>query len=296
MYVTIQNFGFNNAVKCFIADGVYDFPERIHQFAEIQFILEGEVEITVDGKTEILGKDDVVVISPFRAHSFKTKPGTRRWILIPSSNFISDFISGERTLINGEACGFPASDGLSLYIRENIFDMGDRIVDLEQGGSLMLKVKALAYAILNEYTEKVPQSTSKIKNNALASIIMYISENFKQNLTRASIGAALGYSPSYISHVIESLPETSLSSLLNSMRVEYAKKLLSDRGRITAASKASNFTEKADLPIDAFSMLDIALECGFVSERSFYRAFKSITGYSPKAYIDRKFSPADGTV
>jgi len=291
MYVTIQNFGFNNAVKCFVADGVYDFPTRIHQFAEIQFILEGEVTLTCNGKTEILGADDIIVISPFKPHSFKTKPGTKRWILIPSSNFISDFISSDRALINGESCGFRSSAGLSLFIRENLFDMGDRVVDLSLNDRLMMKIKMLAYAILNEYIEKVPQKTSEIKNNALASIILYISEHFKENLTRSSVGAALGYSPSYISHVIEDLPGTSFSSLLNSLRVEYAKKLLSDKRRVNEAPKGAERGKSLnDLPIFSFNMLDVALECGFGSERSFYRTFKSLTGYSPKRYLSAKFS------
>ena len=290
MYVTIQNFGFNNAVKCFIADGEYDFPTRIHQFAEIQFILEGGVELTSDGKNESLRAGDIIVISPFKPHSFKTKPGTKRWILIPSSNFISDFVSGNRALINGERCGFTASDGLSLFIRENLFDMGDKVVDLEANDRLTMKIKALAYAILNEYTEKVPQITSEIKNNALASIILYIAENFRENLTRASVGVALGYSPSYISHVIEYLPDTSFSSLLNSLRVEYAKKLLSDKRAIPSSTAAKGAKTSHALPLPSFSMLDIALECGFGSERSFYRIFKAHTGYSPKSYASKKAS------
>ena len=268
MFVSIQNFGFNNAVKCFIASGAYEFPTRIHQFAEIQFILEGEVELTVENKTEMLRAGDVIVISPFRAHSFKTTAATKRWILIPSSNFISDFISNDCALINGERCGFTASGGLASFIRESLFDMGDKVVDLEANHRLMLKVKALSYARLNEYTEKVPQTKSEIKNNALASIIMYIAEHFRENLTRSSVGAELGYSPSYISHVIEDLPGTSFSMLLNSLRVEYAKKLLREK---------------------SFNILNVALECGFGSDRNFYRTFKALTGYSPKEYASLKF-------
>ena len=287
MYVTIQNFGFNNAVKCFIADGEYDFPTRMHQFAEIQFILEGEVSLTVGSKTENLRAGDVIVISPFKPHSFKTAPGTKRWILIPSSNFISDFVLGDRVLISGERCGFTASEGLSLFIRENLFDMGDKVINLEANDRLMLKIKALSYAILNEYVEKVPQVTAEIKNNALASIILYIAENFRENLTRASVGAALGYSPSYISHVIEDLPDTSFTSLLNSLRVEYAKKLLSEKRAIPSAEGAKDAKNLHALPLSSFSMLDIALECGFGSERSFYRIFKAHTGYSPKTYASK---------
>lgn len=285
MYVTIQNFGFNNAVKCFIADGEYDFPTRIHQFAEIQFILEGGVELTSDGKEESLGAGDIIVISPFKPHGFKTKPGTKRWILIPSSSFISDFVPGNRAFINGERCGFKASDGLAHFLRENIFDMGDKVVDLEANDRLTRKIKALAYAILNEYTEKVPQTNSEIKNNALASIILYIAENFRENLTRASVGEALGYSPSYISHVIEDLPKTSFSSLLNSLRVEYAKKLLKEKR--SHSSKNGN-ENTSTLPLASPSMLDVALECGFGSERNFYRIFKAYTGYSPKFYASKK--------
>ena len=270
MYVSIQNFGFNNSVKCFIADGVYDFPTRIHQFTEIQFILEGEVELTVDSKTEILHEGDVIVISPFRAHSFKTKEGTKRWILIPSNTFISDFISHDMALIDGERCGFTASAGLGAFIRENLFDMGDKTVDIEANHRLMLRIKALAYAILNEYTEKVPRMKRAIKNNALTTIIMYIAEHFRENLTRASVGAELGYSPSYISHVIEDLPGTSFSMLLNSLRVEYAKKLIVEKN---------------------YNMLNVALECGFGSDRNFYRTFKALTGYSPKEYATLKFKP-----
>ena len=268
MFVSVQNFGFNNAVKCFIANGAFEFPTRIHQFAEIQFILEGEVELTVDSKTEHLKAGDVMVISPFKAHSFKTTKETKRWILIPSSNFIPDFISSDKALINGEKCGFTASSGLSQYLFENLFDMGDRVVNLEADIKLTLKIKALAYAILNEYTQKVPRQKSSIKNNALASIIMYIGEHFRENLTRSSVGAALGYSPTYISHVIEELPTTTFSSLLNSLRVEYAKELLSKK---------------------QLTMIEVALECGFGSDRNFYRTFKEFTGYSPKQYIDLKF-------
>ena len=54
------------------------------------------------------------------------------------------------------------------------------------------------------------------------------------------------------------------SSILNALRVEYAKKILEKGG---------------------FNVLDVALECGFGSERTFYRVFKDSTGMSPRKYI-----------
>ena len=269
MHISIQNFGFNDSVKCFIADGFYEFPTRIHQFTEIQYIINGTLELTVDGITEHLSKGDIAVISPFRNHSFKCSHDAKRWILIPSNNFIADYISNESVLINGEKCSFSASNGLKSYLDENLFDMGDKIFDLGLNKRLMLKIKALSYAILEEYTRTIPQRKTNLKNNALANIVIYLSEHFKENLTRESVGAKLGYSSSYISHVIETIPNMTFSKLLNSLRVEYAKNLLLG-------------TE--------LSMIDIALDSGFGSERSFYRIFKESTGYTPFAYKKAKHS------
>ena len=263
MHITMQNFGFAKSAKCFIANGAYEFPTRIHQFTEMQYIMEGTLYLEVDGKAEELSRGDVAVISSFRPHSFRCSPDSKRFILIVSRGFISDFASGDSSLIKGERCGFKASEGLCAYLKENAPDLGDRVVNLENEKALSLKIKALAYTILCEYTEKVPRLSENIKSNALASIIMYIGEHYTEPLTRASVGMALGYSPSYISHVIEKLNGISFAELINSLRVARAKELL----------------KNGDM-----SAIDIALECGFGSERSFYRAFKEITGETPKKY------------
>ncbi|MCB1605044.1 MAG: helix-turn-helix transcriptional regulator [Xanthomonadales bacterium] len=39
---------------------------------------------------------------------------------------------------------------------------------------------------------------------------------------------------------------------------------------------------------DNLTILDIALDCGFNSQASFYRAFKKFEGMTPKAYLDSK--------
>ena len=226
--------------------------------------LEGELELESEGKTEHLSAGDIAVISPFRPHSFKCSVDAKRFILIPSGNFIVDFISSDSILIKGKSCGFTASEGLRAYVTEKLFDLGDRVINLEKEREISLKIRSLVYPILTEYLEKVPHVQSEIKGDALASIILYISEHFSEPLTRASVGAALGYSPSYISHTIERLRGVSFSDLINSLRIERAKALLKN---------------------SKMSALDIALECGFGSERSFYRAFKEITGATPKSYV-----------
>ena len=100
-------------------------------------------------------------------------------------------------------------------------------------------------------------------DNALVSVLLYVKEHFKENINRASLAKALGYHPVYLSQCVNSIPNMNLRKLINSTRVEYAKGLLS----------------KSDMKI-----IDIALECGFGGERSFYRAFYEILKLTPGEY------------
>ena len=81
------------------------------------------------------------------------------------------------------------------------------------------------------------------------------------------LSAALGYTKGHLSHCLAAIPYFNFNSLLNSLRIELAKQLLHES--------------------DARS-IDIALEVGFSCERSFHRAFKQLTGMTPREYASKK--------
>lgn len=263
MHISVQNFGFEKAAKCYTAEGLYDYSARIHQFAEIQCVLEGELEIEVDGVTERLYAGDIAVIGPFRTHSVHSTKGVRTWLTIFSNGLIPEYVTKDKIFINRDRCVFHASEALFSYIKNNYIDLGERVISLDKAGDLLFRVKGLIYPVLSEYVREVPDSSPKKKNNAMASILLYINQHFQEPLTRESVGAALGYSPTYVSHVIELIPNMNFRRLVNSIRIEYAKDLIRER---------------------EMSMVDIALECGFTGERTFYRAFSELTGMTPLRY------------
>ena len=78
-----------------------------------------------------------------------------------------------------------------------------------------------------------------------------------------NVAKALGYSESYFSRAINKTAGFGFNTLLAMIRIESAKKLLLE-------------TKK--------SIVEIVIECGFGSERSFYRQFKDMTGVSPLRY------------
>ena len=92
---------------------------------------------------------------------------------------------------------------------------------------------------------------------------MYIFEHYKENITLKKVAAAIGYTSNYISSCLSVIPKANFRTIINSARVEHAKKLL----------------VSTDMRI-----VDIALESGFASENVFYGIFEKHTGMTPRKY------------
>jgi len=265
MQVHYKNFGAKTSVRCGFLEGDYTFPEHIHQYPEIVFVEDGELEITVDGATEKMGKGDFAIVAPFRTHSFRTENFVKRWICVFSDDFLKNVLSDEQYYGTGKQCVFHASEELLCYVKDKLYDSGELFFEMSE--EQILSFKATLLAIYEEYIRK-SGTTAKNKNNkALSSILLYISEHCTEDLSLATIGAALGYSRKYVSLCLTDIEGMNLFWLINSFRADIAKPLLAT-------------TKK--------TMLDIALECGYSSERSFLRAFKQVTDTTPGEYRKRK--------
>lgn len=263
MYIQLDNFGHNSSIKSMYYEGVYNRMERIHQFPEIVLVMDGEIEITVDGKSKIARAGDAAVITPFRIHSFKTPRYVNLWIGVISSDFADDFISGENVYNSGEDAVFTPTKSLFDYLSEHLPPKYDNQTVIEGDVVTYRRVKALVYSAFEEYTRLVPQKQKQLKGDALSSTLLYMSNHFSENISLTSVAEALGYTPTYISHCISVIPGMNFRKLLNSLRVDRAKM----------------HVLKGNL-----KMIDIALECGFSGERSFNRAFLDVTGITPTEY------------
>ena len=89
-------------------------------------------------------------------------------------------------------------------------------------------------------------------------------KNYSKNLTQQSIAKAFGYHPAYISGYFKSRLDIGMSRYINVIRLNCAVQLMRKK---------------------KFNMTEIALECGFNSVRTFYRAFRQEFGCSPGDYM-----------
>jgi len=95
----------------------------------------------------------------------------------------------------------------------------------------------------------------------------------ESSLSANDISAHVGITPSYFSSLFNELMQESVTSYLNRIRVEQAKKLLSD----------------TKIPVK-----EIGASCGFASANVFGRVFKKYTDQSPSQYRNRCGEQQDG--
>ena len=247
--------------------GRYAIGDHIHQNTEIVFVKEGEIVVTVDGRRETAKENDVIIIPPFSVHSFNTERHVIAWISVFSNNYISDFIGKDGSYFCGERSVFTPSQELRNYFCSKLFDTAENIIS--PGEAQARKIKAMLYPIFEEYTSVVQHTHTPPKSSAISAALTYMQKHYKENISLSDIARNLGYNPTYLSHALGELGGINFRTLLNSFRIEEAKHMLLSKKH---------------------KMVDIAMECGFNCERSFYRAFMAITGVTPGEYVEARTS------
>lgn len=265
MFIQERNFGSYLAIKCGYKDGEHNSGDHLHQFCELEMVLDGEIEIGVDGVTEVARAGDIAIITPFRVHSFNTPKYVKMLICVFSESFVNDFIPLSVLCQKRASHIFHASEPLWNYLMGIEFYNTKGKIDFDpvSDANYIHRLRATFYLILSEYFSAMPVTGASNIDNTLSKILIYISENYTKNITLESVGTALGYSPKYVSACLKAIPGGAFRTLINSLRVERAKSLL--------------------LTTDE-SNLNVAYECGFVSQASFHRAFLEHVGTSPKKY------------
>lgn len=255
----------------------YSYPPHLHQSHELIVMLCGTMELTVEGVREVLHEGQVALILSNKIHSFNIHDNSVACIHVFSPDVVEQFsrLLGTRS---GTHSVFECDQDVWSYLSGCISKMTMGVktdsrkestisVELYNGSSLMPQILSLTsylYAVCQQYLSKIPLTAVVNQDTGIAhKVMLYISENFAENITLEDIAEKLGYEPHYISRCFNKTTGTNMKNLINTYRINYAKHLL------------ANPDEK---------IADIALQCGFQSIRNFNRVFKKVEGRTPKEY------------
>lgn len=269
MFVQHHNFGNDFTLRCGQAKKAHNSADHLHQYYEIDIVFDGEIDVTLNGKTVTARAGDIIVIPSFASHAFYTRERVRMFICVFSGSFLSDSYSAALLSNPRETHVFHPTDSLLPYLADREFSTmwGHYPFDRERDAERIDMLRAIFHIIFAEYFAAVPAAKDAVYNAALPKVLAYMSAHFTEDLSLKSLGAALGYSPKYISNCIATMPNITFRTLLNAMRVERAKELLRS---------------------DELSNYEVAIASGFNAECSFHRVFKELEGCTPGEYRARK--------
>jgi len=256
MKIQLSNWGTQDTFKYEIRRDRYHCRLHIHQFAELVLMLDGTMTVMVDNRTETIRGGQFALIFPFQSHGYTSEEENHLVIYTFSPKLISSFMKNAEGK-TGERAVFDASP----ISRQMFTDYVTR--ERTHADASLYTVLSCIYSMLADFTEQVRMIPNPTDTNAFGKLLLYIREHLQADITLEEAARALGYSANYLSRCIRSSIGLNYCRLLACIRIEHAKSLLAETSR---------------------SILEIALESGFGSERSFHRQFRSLTGMTPGKY------------
>lgn len=248
-----HNSGGSHSYNAYLYDDLHYTP-HFHRNFEIIYVYEGSLACTIGDKSDVLEKGDFALVLSNEIHSLEQRQPGKSWVGVYSGDFIHAFEKKAAGMI-GSQIKFRCAPSVETFLQENL---------LKEEQPPVYMIKACLYAICAEYDRQVRLMPRQDKRGVLMNAITdYISANFREKITLSAMAEDLGYNYYYLSKCFHRIFDMSFSDYINMYRLDTALAMLTE-------------TDK--------DIIDIALESGFQSIRSFNDYFLSRTGITPTKY------------
>lgn len=228
----------------------FSYPLHLHQSFELIYLEEGEMHISINGKSYSLNAGQAVFIFPNQVHSMHSK-NSKHTLFIFSPHLIQSFYV----------------DRSGKLPKDNLFAIPHTLIEqlgLCSSQSSKYELKGLLYTICGLFDkQREYYSVALSKENTLFQILFYIENHFKENCSVYEIAKNTSLNSDYLSRLFKQKLGVSCKNYVNLRRLSYATYLLTNTNE---------------------TCLSCALDSGFSSLRSFNRNFKKHFGLSPMQY------------
>ncbi len=242
----------------------YEFPLHMHTPAEFVYINSGQLRIDYPDCSFLLSKGDFAIIFPYTIHGYTTMSDVVDYTLAISRHDIyGDF---ENMLLQKH----PANPVIkSEDLPDDVPILMNELVPLNDCDEKSALIKAIIALILARTLPlfHLKPNTENFKLNLSVRAVTYVTEHFKENISLDTAADALGISRFDVSRLFSASIKITFVKYVNFLRIAYAKELL----------ETTNV-----------SVLNIALECGYETLRTFNRVFKKYVGITPLKYRMKK--------
>lgn len=242
-----KNFHYNS----FIYGEGSTWYSHFHTSYELIYIIQGHMDVSLNGKVISLAAHEMLLLSPNAVHSFSVGRGSSIWVGVFSTDHIDAFFKKYSSVQFGK---FTCEGESEKMLLEKLFVCGkpDRYLRM-----------AYLYTVCDACSKNAEHMNTNNEQKFMNDVIKYISENLDNDISMRELAAELGYEYHYFSALFNQCFGMNFKKFLNVYKVEQACALLSESDR---------------------SVISVYKECGFSSMRNFNRVFKELCGYTPSEY------------
>lgn len=246
----------SNPDLCVVRKHVNRAQIHAHNYFEIEFILNGEGVMYINGKDYLLSRGFICLLSPSDFHGIRDGGNIELWnvsfseaMIPPDCLSLLYFNFSNRCRLTGEQEFEVLLSALKLLNNEyNENGYTQPLMDY------LLKKIVGVFSLQND---SIPQDASKLN-----AVLPYIEMHFRENPTLADVAKQACLSPVYFGNIFKQHFGMTYIKYLNQRKVMCAKMLLESGMSVTETCYSS----------------------GFGSMSGFLHSFKQITGMSPKEY------------
>lgn len=243
-----------------------------HDFYEVYFFISGKVEYRVGGRVYHLLPGDLLLISPMELHQAFIESSNavyERVVLWINPTFLKSFCTSNADLARCFDCTLPSHTNLLRLTPAQRSDVAVRLGELirenysDEFGAQAYSM-GLFLQFMTELNRMVLHTSSKKDTDENVPMVSralgYIGEHYNEDLTLDRLASEFCISKYHFSHEFRRVVGISVHKYILLKRLSIAKQMLSD----------------GSSPGEVFAI------CGFGDYTSFYRAFKTQYGISPR--------------
>ena len=234
----------------------HSFPMHMHRCYEMVLMLDGEMTMQIDKSTYALKAGDLILVKPYRIHSYETQPEKHGTCLL--CVYSDDLIAAVSGDLSKYKLRTECLKSIPTLYRDLFLHM--------QGKTDIASVKGFLYTLCSLFCQEIDYTEEDVFSGnslILRDIFIYIEKNVEQSCTLHELAKELRYNESYLSRMFLKSVGISYSEYVRNVKIDHACYLL------------RNTRE---------SVFAIAAQCGYSTHSSFNRCFKQLTGLTPQEY------------
>lgn len=256
------------------------FPLHWHEEMEIIYVIEGNINITIQNNEYTVHKNEIALIAPESIHSIRQNNDEHAVYF--NILFRFSMLSGGKEAICKKKYLDPIYERKFIMpeylddsnpIKSELEPLINNLTDINwpdgNKNELLIKARLLEIMhIIKNHCKKVQgdEKNANEVNRKIKKSLIYLETNYHENITIAQIAKVSNFSESYFSKLFRQLTGSSFTRYLKDYRLERAAQMLRN-----SDSRVSN----------------VAFLVGFNNLSYFTRAFKTKYKINPKAYKEK---------